>query len=179
LKLLARVLASLQRADVPHALIGAGAMAVHGVSRATLDINLLTMDPSVLDSDRWVGLRGEDVAVEIRLGDSEDPFAGAVRLGAPGERPVDVMVGRSDWLRGVIERAELFSIGELLLPVARAADLVLLKLFAGGIQDSWDIEQLLSAGNRDALAAEAEGRLSELPPECAALWRRIRDSEKE
>jgi hypothetical protein len=173
LKLLGRVLASLQRADVPHALIGAGAMAVHGVSRATLDLDLLVTYPALLVADRWEEIRGEGVTVDLRRGDAEDPLAGVIRLSREGERAVDVVVGRSAWQHGVIERAELFSVGDLLLPVVRAADLILLKLFAGGIQDSWDIEQLLAVGDRNALSAEVEGRLGELSADCADLWKKI------
>ncbi len=174
MKLLGHVLASLQTADVPHALIGAGAMAVHGVSRATLDVDILALEPGLLDPNRWEDLSQSGVSVDVRRGDSEDPLAGVVRLRQPDERSVDVIVGRSAWQRGVIERAEVFSIGGLLLPVVRPADLVLLKLFAGGFQDAWDIEQLLAASDRDAVAAEVESRLGELPPECADLWRKIR-----
>ncbi|HVE66194.1 MAG TPA: hypothetical protein VNC59_06405, partial [Thermoanaerobaculia bacterium] len=121
MKLLGRVLASLQRADVPHALIGAGAMAVHGVSRATLDLDLLIADQSLLDPSRWEDLSQSGASVDVRRGDSEDPLAGVVRLAEAGARAVDVIAGRFAWQQGVIERAELFSIGELLLPVARAA----------------------------------------------------------
>lgn len=151
-------------------------MAVHGVSRATLDLDLLIADPTLLDPGRWEDLSQSGASVDVRRGDSEDPLAGVVRLTAAGERAVDVIAGRSTWQRGVIERAELYSIGELLLPVARAADLILLKLFAGGIQDAWDIEQLLAAGDRERLAEEVEGRLAELPQECSDSWRRIRQS---
>ena len=69
-----------------------------------------------------------------------------VRFGAPGESPIDVVVGKFGWQRRVLERAE--PMGEL--PVVRAADLILLKLYAGGPQDAWDIQQLLLASSRDA-----------------------------
>jgi len=148
-------------------------MAVHGVSRATLDLDLLVTDPALLVADRWEEIRGEGVTVDLRRGDAEDPLAGVIRLSREGERAVDVVVGRFPWQQGVIERAELFSVGGLLLPVVRAADLILLKLFAGGIQDSWDIEQLLAVGDRNALSAEVEGRLGELSADCADLWKKI------
>ena len=56
-------------------------------------------------------------------------------------------------------------------PVARAADLILLKLYAGGPQDVWDIDQLLDVDG--TLAAEVEAGLRWLPAECASLWRSI------
>lgn len=41
--LLVRTADLLAKADIPHALIGVGAMASHGVSRSTLDLDLLAM----------------------------------------------------------------------------------------------------------------------------------------
>jgi len=149
-------------------------MAVHGVSRATLDLDLLAVDQTLLDETRWEELVREGVSVDLRRGDSEDPLAGVVRLRAAGERDVDIVVGRSAWQHGVIERAELYSIGDLVLPVVRAADLIVLKVFAGGTQDAWDIEQILAAGDRDALASEVERGLEDLPPDSTDLWRKIR-----
>jgi hypothetical protein len=57
--------------------------------------------------------------------------------------------------------------------VARAtADVVLLKLYAGGPQDAWDIDQLLDVD--PSLVAGVEARLAPLPADCAELWDRIR-----
>ena len=178
MKLLGRVLDLLQSANVPHALIGAGAMAVHAVSRATLDLDLLVADRSLLDPQRWGELSSGNVFVEVRRGDSEDPLAGVVRIRETGERSVDVIVGRDAWQDGIIRRAERLTVGELVIPVVRRADLILLKLFAGGSQDAWDIEELLSAADREAVASEVEQRLRELPPDCAALWRRIQEGRR-
>lgn len=66
---LADVLSVLERARIEHALIGAGAMSVRGVSRATNDNDLLVRDRAVLDPSLWKDLE----QVDIRLGDA--PFA--------------------------------------------------------------------------------------------------------
>lgn len=57
--------------------------------------------------------------------------------------------------------------------VARAADLILLKLFAGGPQDAWDVTQLLAVPDRSALVAEVEAALPALPEDARQLWRRV------
>jgi hypothetical protein len=59
------------------------------------------------------------------------------------------------------------------LPVVRAADLILLKLFAGGPQDAWDIEQLLAGADREELIAEVDREIAPLPKEAGDLWRKI------
>jgi hypothetical protein len=172
--LLARAAAALAGAAIPHALIGAAALASHGVSRSTIDIDLLAVDRRCLDPDLWSGLREEGVAVEIRRGDAVDPLAGVVRLTAGGERPVDLVIGRARWQSDALTRALPGRYAGAAVPVLRPADLILLKLYAGGPQDAWDIAQLLQEADLEALSAEIEAVLPELPAHAAALWRTVR-----
>jgi len=51
--LLDDVVATLRAADIAHAVIGAAAMAAHGVSRATADVDLLTTAPLTLLAPTW------------------------------------------------------------------------------------------------------------------------------
>jgi hypothetical protein len=173
LSLLARVVAVLERAGVPHALIGAAALAAHGVSRSTVDLDLLVAQTACLDPRLWAGLQGEGVAVEVRRGDADDPLAGVVRFSAANDRPVDLVIGRAAWQRAALARAKTGWAAGATLPILRAADLILLKLFAGGPQDAWDIDQLLAASDLPALVAEIEPHLSELPATAAALWKKL------
>jgi hypothetical protein len=75
--------------EVPFCLIGASALAVHGLARFSADVDLLTMDPTVLSDHFWAGLPDPP---EIRSGDLEDPLRGVVRW--RGEPPLDPIVGR-------------------------------------------------------------------------------------
>ena len=167
--LLERVTSALQRSGVAHALIGAAAMGAHGVSRATVDQDLLVVDPRVLDATLWRDL--SDVSIDIRRGSDDDPLAGVIRFRLSGARDVDVVVGRAAWQREVIERATPVRLGTRDIPVVTAADLILLKLFAGGSQDKWDIEQLLATDSSGALRTQVESRLAMLPRACRVLWR--------
>lgn len=174
LSLLGRVVAALENAAVPHALIGAAAMAAHGVSRATVDLDVLVVAPACLDPRLWSTLRAQGVGVDLRRGDDSDPLAGVVRFAATGERPVDLVVGKGSWQRYALARAEPGCFAGVDLPILRAADLILLKLYAGGPQDLWDITQLLAAGDHGALAEEIEVRLPDLPSAATALWESLR-----
>jgi hypothetical protein len=171
--LLGRVHSLLARAGVPHALIGAAALALHGVSRSTHDIDLLATEPSCLTPDLWASLGAAGVEIEVRKGDLDDPLAGVVRCSAPAESPVDLVVGKARWQAAALTRAENRFFADVELPVLRAADLILLKLYAGGPQDAWDIVQLLAATEEQRLAAEIEPRLVDLPAPAVRLWRRI------
>lgn len=96
------------------------------------------------------------------------------RLRPADGSPVDVIVGRSAWQSGVLERARPATVDDVVVPVAQAADLVLLKLFAGGFQDFWDVAQLLGGDDASAIATEVEHRLPALPAESARLWAQVR-----
>ncbi len=134
MNLLARVVGLLDGHSVPHALIGAAALAVRGIARSTFDIDLLTTDTRVLAAEWWHPFVSAGISVDVRVGDADDPLAGVVRLDIPGDRPVDLVVGRHFWQARAVARAERSSLGP---PVVTASDLVLLKLYAGGTQDLW------------------------------------------
>ena len=83
LTLLGRVRSALAEAGVPHALIGAAALALYGVSRSTYDIDLLATERSCLDQAFWAPLSASGAVLEVRKGDLDDPLAGVVRFTEP------------------------------------------------------------------------------------------------
>ena len=172
--LLSDVVAVLQRESIAHALIGAAAMAVHGVSRATADVDLLTVDENSLRRALWAELEGHGATLRVLKGDFEDPLAGSVRVSIPGDRTVDVVVGRYAWQAEIIESAEVMSLGEVSVKVATPAGLVLLKLYAGGPKDAWDVQSLLQSHERvDDIKAHVNRSLDRLPADCRELWKRL------
>lgn len=163
---------TLDGAGIPFALIGAGALAVYGVVRSTFDHDLLTTSPKTLNTAFWDTLRAA-VVVEVHRGDEHDPLLGVVRLTAPGERDVDLIVGRTGWLDDVLVRRVAVPLIGRDVPTVTVADLMLLKLYAGGTQDMWDIEQLLAVEPDVTVREDVESRLSHLPPYAGALWQRL------
>lgn len=175
MSLLARVVAHLRQQGSEFAVIGAAALAVHGIARSTQDLDLLVTDRHCLDPAYWVPVHTTGVEVTVRPGDETDPLAGVARLRAAGQTALDVVVGKARWQSAVIARALPAHVDGVEVPAVRAADLILLKLYAGGPQDAWDITQLLAAGDAVTLVADVEGRLGELPPDARQLWTRIRE----
>ncbi len=162
----------LAREDVPCAVIGASALAVHGVSRSTYDINLLAVSPRVLEKPFWEGLDAPSATIDIRHGDQSDPLRGVVRISQPEQRDVDIVVGRHQWQRDAIARAERARLLDKDVLVVCLADLILLKLFAGGGQDLWDIEQLLPSVGAE-MRAQVDKAIDVLPAESRAHWIRL------
>lgn len=162
-----RVSALLDARGVPHALIGAAALAAAGVARSTFDVDLLVVDDSVLRDDFWDGFRAAGVAVDVRRGDADDPLGGVVRLDLPSDRPVDIIVGKHPWQARALERSHRPPEGP---PVVVPRDLVLLKLYAGGSQDLWDVRELLRLPESGTLAGEVEADLETLPGPMRNRW---------
>ncbi len=170
------MVALLRERRIRFAVVGAAAMAVRGVSRSTRDLDLLIVASEALESLTWTPLARQGVDVDVRRGAADDPLAGVVRMTARSERSVDVIVGKSTWEARILARATEAIVDGEHLPVARTADLILMKLYAGGAQDAWDIRQLLEVDDRNALVAEVDGGLSELPREARRLWERLKES---
>jgi hypothetical protein len=151
-------------------------MAVHGVSRSTRDIDLFTLARECLDTSVWISLHAAAIETRVRTGDADDPLAGVVRVTAEREHPLDLVVGKSAWQTGVVARAREAAIEGVPVRVASALDLILLKLYAGGPQDAWDIAQLLVGSEGPSLAAQVDAAVEALPQASRALWSRVRAS---
>ena len=166
----------LDRLGIAHALIGAGALSTVGVSRSTVDLDFLVVEGELLAETFWSGRLPPGTSLRIRAGGSEAPLAGLVSLSRDGDRPVDLVVGRDAWQRDILLRAPVLPLLGAQVPIALAADLVLLKLYAGGLQDAWDIQQLLASDPKlaSAVIPQVEARIAALPPRCRELWNDLR-----
>ena len=164
-----RVVAYLEERQVASALIGAMALAVHGIARATYDSDLLLTDRRVLTQEFWRHWTGSP-RPEIRTGDLDDPLAGVVSIRESGA-VVDLVVGREPWMASVLTRRAWIEVGEGPLPVVDRADLVVLKLYAAGPQDLVDI-QLLVAADPD-LRLQVESRLAAVPAALRSVWTKM------
>ena len=170
MSLLEQVTDLLNESDIPHCLIGAAAMAANGVARSTLDLDLLATDTRTLNDSFWTPLGQAGAEVQVRQGDHDDPLAGVVRISADTERTIDLILGRYSWQGRIIDRARPLAIQGVQISVAEPADLVLLKLYAAGPQDRWDIQQILTAQSTDNVLQSVEERLEDIPKECSNLW---------
>lgn len=172
LELLEAVTSALVEFGTPHAVIGAAALAAHGIVRSTFDLDLLTVDATVLDPSRFGMLTRKGITVDSRRGEFDDPLKGVVRFHATHQRPVDLVVGRWKWQKEVVERATAMVYGSSMLPTVMMSDLVLLKLDSEGPQDLIDVHNLLQLGG-DALRRQIEEKLDGLPATLSKSWSRL------
>jgi hypothetical protein len=166
-KLLARVISKLDQMGTPCALIGGVALAFHGIDRATEDIDLLVTDPAILSASLWEDLQSEGISVGVTKGDTDDPLRGVVRIDST--EVIDIVVPRGRWQDDVLaRRLEQVILGER-IPIVDAADLILLKIDAGGPVDLVDVELLIR--HDPSLRAIVETRLVRLPRRLNAAWK--------
>lgn len=70
----------------------------------------------------------------------------------------------------MIRRAPTRNVLSVELPVVQPADVILLKLYAGGAQDIADIKEILAGGDRCALERAVEREIRRLPPDARETW---------
>lgn len=158
----------LAQHQVPACLIGGSALSVRGYARYTEDVDLLVMDPRVLDTVFWTG---GPAPLRLARGDEQDPLAGVVELGGR----VEIIVGKGHAAEHALRTSEVVpSRGQ---PVATALALVLLKLEAGGPVDVQDILQLVSVQRALGLGgwvAEIAQHAPRLSVHAREVWQRVR-----
>lgn len=135
------------------ALIGGLSVAAWGAVRATQDIDFLVdCEPSPIGDldlrktlEKYLKRRG--CRVEWRVGDYDDPIPLLLRLEVPrayGKLGADILWAHKRWQRDALERSIIVTVSRRRLRVLHPADLILLKLDAGGPQDLADVEGLLA-----------------------------------
>lgn len=150
-----------------HAVSSSPATALAAPCRALRGCRPMTLLGEVVGLLSADGIPRAGATVDIRHGDAEDPLAGVIRITSAGTRPVDIIVGRHAWQGRAVARAEP---GVDAPPVVTAIDLVLLKLYAGGTQDLWDVRELLRSTDAEALIDAVDRELRTLPAAMRAAW---------
>ncbi len=147
-----RVSGILREHGIENAMIGAGAMAVHGYIRSTRDLDFAVEADLVTGLERVrKRLRDEGLQVELRSPDPDDPLGGVLDIhGGRGEH-VQIVNYHNDFNRGsgmlafdAIQRADTYDFNGVRLRVVDLPHLIGLKVYAGGPKSLADILGLLS-----------------------------------
>jgi hypothetical protein len=132
---------------VEYAVIGAIALAVHGVVRASMDADALLYTTPRRLIEIHARFEQAGFGTELRQGDTDDPIPAILRLSDNHGNRVDLLAG----LRGldpmVFSRTvEVLFCGERLRIVGRE-DFISMKCFAGGPQDFLDARSAYESGH--------------------------------
>jgi hypothetical protein len=163
--LAASVSADLTSAGISHAISGAAAMAAHGYVRATRDIDVLVVAPSirlpeVFEIVRRHGFVGEDESLIRSL---RDRFVAEL---CRGTLRIEILLPVLPYHHTLVARAVALQVAGRPVPVVSLEDLVVLKLLWRRAKDVPDIHALLAlAGSRFDAAYAREALASILPPD--------------
>jgi hypothetical protein len=145
-RLLSEVAQLLERDGIRHAVIGAMAVAVHGVVRASVDADAV-VEADVRRLDEFARmLTTFGLHTELRRGDPDDPIPALLLVKDHHGNRVDLLAGLRGLDPGIYERALHMPIGGLTssLHVASCEDLLAMKLFAGGPTDLVDARRVFA-----------------------------------
>lgn len=141
-------LAALERAlaesGAPHMLIGGLAVIARGVPRQTTDVDATVLGES-LDLETLIARLAEQgilPRIPDALGFARDRQVLLLRHDASGT-PIEVTIGWLPFEAEAISRAERIDFAGVMIPAARAEDLVVYKLVAWRDRDRADVERLL------------------------------------
>lgn len=175
---LATAVGTARAAGVDVVVIGATALATHGLVRSTADLDLLSHDERIITGRAWEEARKGSIGIDVRAGDAMDPLRGVVRIGPFARMPVDIVVITAAWARRIVARAlgdeglkRVF--GGIELPVARLSDIALLKLYAAATDDIEDAELFLRHPSASAVIGEISAEIGHLPRDCRERWARV------
>ncbi|HEY4221811.1 MAG TPA: nucleotidyl transferase AbiEii/AbiGii toxin family protein [Myxococcota bacterium] len=151
LETVARIVQLLDARGLRCALVGAAALAVHGYSRATEDVDLGVATPS-LDALRSCAdeIRTTlKLDVEIAMPDADDPLGGVITATGARIRQIQIVnfvnpLGMGDHPgREAIAQSLALRLHDASAHVVDLAHLVAMKLYAGGMKSKADVVELL------------------------------------
>lgn len=143
--LLGELSRTFERLGVGWYVFGAQAAVIHGASRLTIDV-----DVTVLLGDRETRILTEALVANGFTLTFDDPeFIEQTRVIAsvhpPSGLSIDVVLGGPGMEQLFLEQAELHEIQGVSVPVARAADIIVMKVLAGRPKDHDDVVAILEA----------------------------------
>ena len=134
----------LTREQIDYAVIGAFAASMHGVVRASVDVDAVLSLASRKAPDLERMFAGAGFGVTLRIGDFEDPIPALLQLTDNFKNRVDLLIGLRGLEAEAFSRAVEVPFQGVSLRVIGQEDLVAMKVFAGGPQDLADAANAIS-----------------------------------
>jgi hypothetical protein len=146
--LLVDVVETLRNEQIDYLVIGAFALSVHGIVRASTDADALVHISAIRMKQLRRVFENAGFKAELRLGDAEDPIPAMLVLSDPHGNRVDLLGG----LRGLDPKAFLRGVDVTFLDgtlrFAGREDFIAMKCFAQGPQDLLDAKAAYRAAER-------------------------------
>lgn len=162
-----RALSSLAKAEIPHCVIGATALAVRGLPRMTRDLDVAVM---IDDGAVAIGaLRRAGLRATTPTGTADDPEPMVVFVDPKTRVEVDLLIAAGDPEATAIDQALPAIVFGARAPVATLESLLLLYLYSNQPKHVGDFAAIVQSERADL--AGAERALALMHEEMLAEWR--------
>ena len=158
-------LKALAEADVPHAVIGAAALAARGLPRMTRDLDLVVVTEDAFAALAALGAAGFESRTPIRHDD--EPEAMYVLEHGAGGIEVDLLVASAEPESTVVAEAEEAEVFGVYAPVATLEHLTLMYLYSNQAKHLGDFARVVTETAVDLAAVERY--LADVHPEMLAV----------
>lgn len=168
----ARALRAISGAEVPHAVIGATALAVRGLPRNTRDLDLVvTVDDAWAALDALEAAGFESAAPVDREADPEAMYV----MTSPEGTDVDVLVAAGEPESSIIAEAPEATVFGVRAPVATLEHLLLMYLYSNQLKHLGDFARIVNESDADLPSVERY--LADVHPEMLETFRdRVREA---
>jgi hypothetical protein len=160
-QLLADVASILNNQGIDYAVIGALAVAVHGVVRASVDADAVVAAAASQLRELQNKLIADHLSVELRTGGVDDPIGAMMIVTDRYGNRVDLLAGIQGLEGGVYQRSITLQPSGMhtALKIVGREDLIAMKIAAGGPKDLMDAESCIAVSG-DSLDFELVRRLA-------------------
>jgi hypothetical protein len=150
--------------NAPWFVFGAQALAMHGVPRATADVDVtVRWDGNAADLVRTLGTHGFRINLEMS---GIESFVQQTRVIPAVHRssniPLDIVLAGPGLEELMLDRAVVLTLAGRKVPVIAMEDFLVLKILAGRRKDDQDVQLLLAARAKDIDIALVTRRIEEL-----------------
>ncbi len=147
-ELLIEVVGVLNARGIDYVVIGAMAVSLHGVVRASVDADAIVSATSGQMKALSKELAASGLTTEFRMGEEFDAIPAMLIVSDRHENRVDLLMGLRQLDSEVYSRAKEIIVPELGAPLRFASreDLIAMKLFAGSPKDLMDVERMIAVG---------------------------------
>ena len=128
----------LQRENVAYAVIGAFALSVHGMVRATMDVDAVVFAAPKQLANLQAAFDSAGFLTELRRGDSDDPIPAMLVLRDAYDNRVELLGGLRGMDPEVFSRTVEVPLMGVNLRIVGREDFIAMKCFAGSPQDIMD-----------------------------------------
>jgi len=133
----------LNNLKIPYLLIGAAAVSVYGVPRASLDADAVIQIEKE-DKNKLCGaLKKKGLLAEVRKGGFDDPISMVIKVTDKYGNRIDLLSGIRSIKHDVFSLAKKVKFKKSTLDIAAAEDLIVMKALAGSYQDIEDIKGII------------------------------------